>query len=400
MTDICTGVSAGEGFITSVVTQIDCQAELLGSGSWAALAAPGSVLSAALAGFLTIFVAFTGYNLLIGRGMTVRSGTLAAVKIGAILALATSWPAYRTLVYDVVTKGPSQLVSEIGAQTGLVGWDGTLTQQLDVADKELAQLAILSTINAASDMDAQTPPPPFGGFDAFALGGSRILFELTAVAGIGAVRIIVGLMLALGPFFVAFLMFDGTSSLFNGWVQVLAGAALATTGVSLALGLQLALLEPWLREVLARLASGEAIPTVPSELFVLIGFFALTTFAALLASARIASAFSLPALTRWATNHSDVKQPAVTIHSPPSERGGTKLFTPNRAAAVAGALVASIRRETSASVGDDQVSATSRPGFASQKDYPPQVYVPAGRVFTRSAKSRLSARATRRDTAR
>lgn len=206
--DICPAVPPASGFISSMTGYIDCQAQMLGSGAWSALAAPGSTLTIVLTGFLTIFIALIGYNLLLGQSMTVRSGTIACLKVGAIFALATSWPAYRTLVYDLVTDGPSQLVAEIGPQAGIVGSDGTLVQRLDLADQALAQLAILGPGNPPPAADAQIPPSPFGGFDAFALGGSRILFELTAVAGLGIVQIMAGLMLGLGPFFIAFLMFE------------------------------------------------------------------------------------------------------------------------------------------------------------------------------------------------
>jgi type IV secretion system protein VirB6 len=83
----------GAGFISSVTGYVDCQAQVLGSGAWAALSAPGSTLMVVLTGFLTIFIALIGYNLLLGMTMTVRSVTLAFVKIGAVFALATSWPA-------------------------------------------------------------------------------------------------------------------------------------------------------------------------------------------------------------------------------------------------------------------------------------------------------------------
>src|SRR3954470_24608448 len=106
---VCQAIPPGAGFISSMTAYIYCQAQVLGLGAWAALAAPGSTLAVVLTGFLTIFIALIGYNLLLGQGPTVRSGTLAFVKIGAVLALATSWPAYRTLVYDLVIDGPAQL---------------------------------------------------------------------------------------------------------------------------------------------------------------------------------------------------------------------------------------------------------------------------------------------------
>ena len=164
----CTALPAGAGFIGSVTNYLDCQAQTLGSGAWQALAAPGSTLSIILSGFLTIAIALIGYNLLLGRNLTVRSGTLVFVKIGAVLALATSWPAYRTLVYDVVVDGPAQLVAEIGPGASIVGSDGTLLQRLDLADHALAQLAVLGTGNPAPGSYVQVPPPPWVGFNAFA----------------------------------------------------------------------------------------------------------------------------------------------------------------------------------------------------------------------------------------
>src|SRR5258708_19430595 len=126
MTAVCTAAPQGAGFVSSIMAYIDCQALTLGAGGWAALAAPGSVLSVVLTGFLTIFIALIGYNLLLGMSMTVRDGTLAFVKIGAVFALATSWPAYRTLVYDLVTDGPPQLVAQIGPQPPLTASHLTL----------------------------------------------------------------------------------------------------------------------------------------------------------------------------------------------------------------------------------------------------------------------------------
>src|SRR5437763_7226656 len=123
MIDVCSALPQGAGFVSSITSYIDCQAQTLGSGAWTALAAPGSTLTIVLTGFLTIFIALTGYNLLLGRSMGVREGTLAFVKIGGVFALTTSWPAYRTLVYDLVTDGPSQLVAEIGPRSGVVGSD-------------------------------------------------------------------------------------------------------------------------------------------------------------------------------------------------------------------------------------------------------------------------------------
>ena len=387
------------GFVSSMTNYLDCQAQILGSGAWQALAAPGSTLTVVLTGFLTIFIALIGYNLLLGHNITVRSGTLAFVKIGVVLALATSWPAYRTLVYDLVIEGPGQLVAEIGPTAGVVGSDGTLLQRLDLADQALAQLAMLGPGNH-SGANAEVAPPPFAGFNAFALGGSRILLLLTAIAGLGAVRIVTGLMLALGPFFIAFLMFDSTRSLFEGWIRVLAGSALAAIGVAITLGLELALLEPWLSNVLARRVAGEALPTVATELFVVSTLFAIIVIVALIACARVARAFRLPPVLRSLGVGSEgavvTSRQSPTINNQPvaveTER--------SRAAAIAGAVLSMNRRELgqgrSAEIGtlrsDHRVLALSDGSREAAR-----VATPVGRSFTRRPNSRVSASANRRD---
>jgi len=392
----CTGIPAG--FVSSMTSYIDCQAQVLGSGSWATLSTPGSTLTIVLTGFLTLFIALIGYNLVLGTALTVREGTLAFVKIGVVFALATSWPAYRTLVYDLVIDGPGQLVAEIGRQARVVGSDGTLSQRLDLTDQSLSQLAMLGAGNPPPGSMVQAPPPPFGGFDAFALGGSRILFLLTAVAGLVAVRIVAGLMLALGPFFIAFLLFDGTRSLFEGWIRVLAGAALAAVGVAIALGLELALIEPWLSGVLARRMAGEALPTMPTELFVLVTLFTIVVIASLYGCVRVAQAFRVPLQLR--ASSADIGQVLArrTTATPANRQTAAVEGERSRAAAVASVLTAMNRREHTTPAADIRVPFdTGRQSVAQRSGDAVQVARPIGRTFARRATSRVSARANRRD---
>ena len=396
--DICPAVPTTAGFISSMTGYIDCQAQMLGSGAWQALVAPGSTLMIVLTGFLTILIGLIGYSLLLGESMTVRSATLAFVKIGAVFALATSWPAYRTLIYDIVLQGPAQLVAEIGPRAGIVGSDGTLVQRLDLADQAMAQLAILGPGNPPAGAYAQIPPAPFGGFDAFALGGSRILFELTAVASLGIVRIVAGLMLALGPFFIAFLMFENTRSLFEGWARVLAGSALAAVGISIALGLELALLEPWLGNVLARRMAGEALPTVSTDLFVIACLFAIITAAALYGCARVTGAFQLAPLLRTIPMLSERSREGA-IPAGNAVARETEQAERSRAAAVASVLLATSRRERgelALSSGGVAAAPGRRPQLSASNDSA-HMLVPVGRSFTRRPQSRVSAVAARRD---
>ena len=396
--DACSG--SGSGFIGSVTSFVDCQAQILGTGAWAALTAPGSSLSTVLAAFLTIFIALIGYNLLLGSSLTVREATLAFVKIGAVFALATSWPAYRTLVYDLVTDGPGQLVGEIGPRSGVAGADGSLVERLDLVDRALVRLSILGAGSPRPGEQVEVPPPPFGGFDAFALGGSRIIFALGAIAGLGLVRVIAGVMLALGPFFIAFLMFEHTRSLFEGWVRVLAGAALGTIAVSITLGLELGLMEPWLSVVLARRAAGEALPSMPTELFVIACLFALALVASLYASMRVARAFRLPPALRvaFASGSQEIREGTAADVRSEMRRAGAVSTDGGRAHA-GGAILAAVNRRD-AGLGDRATLAghlvDAGPGRARDKEDVRQ-RVPLGRSFNRRPGSRVSALAARRD---
>lgn len=398
----CQALPAGSGFVSSTATWLDCQAQAIGSGAWQALALPGSTLTIVLTGFVTLLVALVGYNLLLGQSLTVRGATLSFVKIGAVLALATSWPAYRTLVYDIVVDGPAQLVSEIGPSAGIVGADGTMLQRLDLADRMLAQLAILGPGNVIRSPDAGIAPPPFIGFDAFAIGGARILFLLTAVAGLGAVRIVMGLLLALGPFFIAFLLFDSTRSLFEGWLRVLAGTAFATFGVAMALGLQLAMIEPWLSNILARRVSGEALPTVPIELFVLSCLFTIIVLTALYGCARITAAFRLSPILQLLPGRPGISK--IEDRSGPSlrDRQTPDAAERDRAAAVANILTRTLVRDATpqregdrtASIGHGQSAIRGGSGPSSSR-----TATPVGRSYSRRSGARVSARAAKRDVA-
>ena len=398
MIDACSAGREGAGFVSSMTGYIDCQAQVLGTGAWQALSQPGSSLAIVLTGLLTIFIALIGYNLLLGRAIGVREGTLAFVKIGAVFALATSWPAYRTLVYDVMTDGPSQLVAEIGPGGGVIGSDGTLLDRLDLADQALAQLAMLGPGQPPALGQAQVVPAPFGAFDSFALGGSRILFLLTAIAGLAIVRVVTGLMLALGPFFIAFLMFDATRSLFEGWVRVLAGAALGAVGVSITLGLELGLMEPWLSAVLARRMAGEALPTMPTELFVMTMLFTIVVIAALYGCARVARAFRLPLPLRAMSLAGPSRSMPVAASADVLRVNSREDTERSRAAAVASVMSAMNRRETLAGTAETRMISEGRPAvIANRPDERVAVAVPVGRSFARRSGARVSARANRRD---
>jgi type IV secretion system protein VirB6 len=415
----CTPLPEGAGFLRSVLAFLDCQAWSLGARGWQALAAPGSTLGLVLMGFLTLFVALFGYRLLLGHGPDVRTGVVAFVKIGIVFALATSWGAYSTLIYDVVNRGPAQLAAEIGAPSGLPGTGGDLVARLDGADRAFVALTVLGEGRPPPILEgnqsaviSNIPPQPYPGFNTYGIAASRMLFLIAAIAGLGAVRLVAGLLLAVGPFFIAFLLFDNTRSLFEGWLRVLAGVALAALGISIALAVELAMIEPWLSEILARRTADEWLPGMPVELVVVTTAFALIVLAMLYGSAKTAFAFRLAPAWQAVTGAA-ARDPAreerrfaaaaagtARGDAPPSEAR-------SRAATVVDAVASSQRREAAniaVAAARDSGSAGGAPGAAQPAaaaagGRAPASLAPAplGQSFRRRTRGRVSASAGRRD---
>jgi type IV secretion system protein VirB6 len=416
----CAALAPDAGFVGGVLNFVDCQAQAIGAGGYQALATPGSTLSLVLTGLLTLFVALFGYRLLFGQTPGVRDGVLALVKIGIVLALATGWTAYRTLVYDVAFKGPAELASDIGRPAALPGAGGGLVWRLDNADRLFVALAALGVGVASAQRGAPpaylTPGPATGvapsatgtpdapqatGFDGLALGGARVMFLVGAAGALAALRLIAGVLLALGPFFFAFLLFDGTRGLFEGWLRVLAGTALGALGAAIALGVELALIEPRLAYLIALRRAGYAIIGAPVELFVITLVFAFALVAMLIAAARVAYGFRFPPAWRVVPALPGAPRAEGTrfaLAREPAGGGGER----SRAAAVGDAVATTVRREAGPAAarlapGAPQPRPGPRPAFA--RDEPPPAPTPLGQSFRRTS-HRASPSAARRDVRR
>lgn len=401
----CPALASSADFLASVFEFIDCESRTLGAQGYAALAAPGSSFSLILTALLSLFVALFGYRMLLGQVPTVRDGVLAVAKLGLVLALATGWSAYRTIFYDVAFDAPAQLASEIGAPAGLL--DGSsLAERLQRADRSLVYLAVVGTGEAALTPQARmatgVPPPPFGGFEAFALGTGRAIYLTGAVAAFGSVRLVAGLLLALGPFFIAFLLFGGTRGLFEGWLRVLIGSALGALATAVTLSIELALLEPRLADWLARRALNLPVPGAAAEVLAISLIFALMLLAVLFASVRVARGLRLPTFAELVPSlpAAVIRHEEFRMRAEP--RASVALADESRRAAeVANAVAATQRREAArrpaiANEGwQNQPTAPGRGG----RDAGPSVAataMPIGQSFRRP-RNRVSASAGRRD---
>ena len=136
----CPTTYTGDGFLVRILGQIDCQAQLLGSYGWLSLSEPGSLTATITTGLLTLFIALFGLRLLFGPTPGTRDIVFDVLKIGLVLTLALSWPAFRTLIYDVVFLAPADIAGRIAATA-----DSNFAERLQAIDGAIVQLSELGS---------------------------------------------------------------------------------------------------------------------------------------------------------------------------------------------------------------------------------------------------------------
>ncbi len=287
----CPAILTGNDFLVRVLGHIDCQAQALGSFGWQALAEPGSTASFVITGLLTLFIALFGVRLLFGPAPTGRDIVWDVAKIGLVLTLALSWPAVRVLLYDVVLSGPPDIASSVSSPI-TSGDAAPFARQLQDADDAMVRLTELgSGRNIGEFVDPDAPGGTFAGTaieNGQAFGYGRLVYLASVIGALALLRLIAGILLALAPLASGLLLFDATRGLFAGWLRGLVLALLGSTGITIVLAAQLAILRPWLDDALRLRVAGYATPSAPIELFALTLAFAIAQFAIIWILAKVA----------------------------------------------------------------------------------------------------------------
>ena len=269
-------------FITGLAGFIDCHARALGELGYLSWTQSGAV-TPLLGGLVTILVALFGYRLLLGQTPDLHTLISLVIRIGLVLVLATQWPAYQTLIYNVIIEGPAQLAGQILAPDGLGGGDppGLLARGQAVIDM-IAALLDPARANALAPADIEQ------------LQTGSLAFLISTLGGLLMTRLTAALLLALGPLFVACLLFDGMRGLFVGWVRGLGFAALGAIALPTLLALELAIVEPQLRALEAAIGAGQRVPALATEFLATTALFGLALIALLVLAARVMGSFALP----------------------------------------------------------------------------------------------------------
>ena len=349
MTVICSGPDTSLGVAYRLSDYLDCQARALGENGFQALAG-GAMGTAILSAMVTVFIALIGYRLLLGHVPDARDGIGWAVRLGIVLALVTSWPAFQSLVYRVAVDAPPDIAAVLLPASGLAG--ESLAERVQISYDTL-RLGISNAPAAAAAQAGQpaaaTVTPPL----LLPLKKTASLLVISTMGLAGALRIAIGFLLAVAPLAIMSLLFRGTNGLFIGWVRALAGAALGLVGATVVTAIHLVAVESELAH-LAAVGGGEASVTVdPQALTTVVMFFALVAVVTTLAAIRMGSALRLPPPHfAWPSSPAvlgrEAAQPvaaAPNMVSNTSVRGVAGPAANGRAAAVAETLTTAVHRE-------------------------------------------------------
>jgi type IV secretion system protein VirB6 len=344
MAGACPVPTADDPLVTSLLQVVDCNVRDLVESSYGALFAPTGGLGGLLTALLTIFIALFGYQLLLGRAqLRISDLALTMIKLGAVLALTTQWNTYQTVVYAFLFDGPRAIANAV-----LSGGDGQgAAPQVDVFAR-LQQTFDLLQVYAAEYAKAapSTASPLIGGagFGAFGLTAASAILLLASLGVLLAAKIVLGLLLALGPIFIALMLFDTTRGVFESWLRASLAFAFAPLAIVLLLGVALTLIEPsllQLSEVIAR----KQYPLGPVYgVLVLALVFAGVAIGALIAGAMIATGLRLPRVR---------KAGPAPVDQPSPNANADVIVSQPRAVRIAAAAAALDRRDVQMMAGGD-----------------------------------------------
>lgn len=345
----CPAIHTGAQFLWTTLSSIDCHARNIGGYGYGALADPASPVSLALTALVTIFIALFGVRMLLGHAPGARDVVGDVIKIGLVLTIAASWPAWRTVVYDLVLDGPVEIARSIGLRAGLPESGNGLVKRLQDVDDGIVVVTMHGSgrltggVSAGADLGDAASGIALA--DATGLGMGRIAFLVSAVGGFSIVRLGAGVLLALAPLMAGLALFSQTLGLFIGWLRGLAFCALGSLMLLVMQGAMTAMMFPWLDDVVKLRQDNVLTPSAPTELLALtVGFAALT----------VGTLFLAAKLTFFSAGAARARQTAAPerLEQTPARASSAIAAPPaatpvsSRAQSVAEAVSSSMRRES------------------------------------------------------
>lgn len=381
--------------VQGLIGSVDCQVHGLAQAGYTALAASGSPIATLLTVLMTLYIAFVGYKLLLGRGgLSMGDITVSVMKLSLVVALATNWALVETLVYDALFRAPVEVGGLLMSQLQGAGAHADPFVGLQAAFDALQKAAgHFATRAGVRDSALQGGP----GFAAFAVNVGGLVMLLSSLGVVLACKVVLAVLLAMTPLIAGLLLFETTKGLVEGWLKAMIALAVLPMIATLALSLELVMLKPALKALAAlddvqQFAPLDIGPAV--TVLVLSLVFAVVLVLAAVAVAVTAAGLRLP---RSAPAARDGE--AATAEA--TRYAASEIEPRSRAAHIAAAVLSMERRE-------GQSAASTSPGGPRRltlvSDHGPSTEagtagaaVPLGVSYRRPASPRRGASNARRD---
>ncbi len=294
----CPAPGAYDPIVRQLLVGVDCNVQTLAHDGYATLFAGSGGFGSVLTIGLTIWVALLGYQLMLGRSqLRISDFAFKAVSLGAVLALATQWDAYQGVVYHLLFDGPREIATAVlsGIQPPQSIFRGDVFDGLQRAFDDLTGFANGYALHAPVNANPLMGGTSLGALLLTAAGSTLLLSSLGVIL---ACKIVLGVLLGLGPLFIVLFLFDATRGLFEGWLRASLAFAFVPLLAILLLGVMLVILEPSLSQIEQQSAAGVYILAPTYSVIVLILVFVGVMSGALIAVGVIARGFHLPSRAR------------------------------------------------------------------------------------------------------
>ncbi len=219
----CAPISlVGETSVSGSLQAMDCHINSAVHVGYDRLFGAGGAFGYALTGLLTIYVMVLGFGLMTGRTrLTVPMMSPRILTMVLVLTFVSVWPAYHAVFYGLLMGGPDQVAAAILGERGSAvmnfaqGLDGLFVRFAEIA-KALDNGGPVTTVQTSAGPQPM-PLPHSMPVTLFWLSG---LFLLVSTLGVLILtRLVLYLLLILGPLFIIFALFPQTRGLFNGWLR-------------------------------------------------------------------------------------------------------------------------------------------------------------------------------------
>jgi len=335
-----------QGFVRGVLDAADCHVTQQVEGAYQGLFGHPAALAAGLSAVLTIYVALYGFRLLTGGALKLSDVVIRVLQLSIVIALVTEWDLYQRLVYGVLFHGPEQLAQTVLRSIHGVGMDPfaqleAVFFELNAAAADLwksstpnpllaaAATADGSTVAQAAEQGqavSQMPPtgagpeaPGLGRAGPIGLWVAAYAMLLSSVGVLLVCKILLGLLLAVGPLFFVLYLFGSARGLLTGWLRATLGFSLAPMLVTLTVAMFLQVALPLIPPLQAARVNG-ADPTQPAlALMTLSLVFAAVTAISLKVTGDMAGALSLPAPRAAAAADAETPPAAPAVFEPAAD---------------------------------------------------------------------------------